>query len=75
MKAANTASDTRISAALGFSAAWAAYGAFLIPASFGIALAQTGSAAAALIAILFFYLTCISITWWYYARRNAPIPC
>ncbi len=22
-----------------------------------------------------FYATCIAMTWWYYARRNAPMPC
>ena len=24
---------------------------------------------------LVFYLICIAVTWWYYSRRNAPMPC
>ena len=28
-----------------------------------------------LLAFLFFYLTCIAVTWWHYSRRNAPMPC
>jgi MFS transporter, NNP family, nitrate/nitrite transporter len=69
------ASDQRALAVLGFSAALAAYGAFLIPAAFGISLAQAKGVEIALITILLFYLSCIAITWRYYASKNAPLPC
>ena len=36
---------------------------------------MTGSAAAALQVFIVFYLSCIAVTWWYYSRRNAPMPC
>ena len=25
--------------------------------------------------IIAFYLVCIGVTWWHYARKNAPMPC
>jgi NNP family nitrate/nitrite transporter-like MFS transporter len=36
---------------------------------------MTGSPDAALYCFIVFYFTCIAMTWWYYARRNAPMPC
>jgi MFS transporter, NNP family, nitrate/nitrite transporter len=62
-------------AVLGFSSAFAAYGAFFIPKSFGTSLALTGTPDAALYGFLVFYLSCIVLTWWYYARRQAEMPC
>ncbi|TJZ65214.1 NarK family nitrate/nitrite MFS transporter [Chitiniphilus eburneus] len=62
-------------AVLGFSAAIGAYGGFFIPKSFGSSLALTGSVDAALVCFIGFYLSCVLITWWHYARRNAPMPC
>ena len=62
-------------AVLGFSSAFAAYGAFFIPKSFGTSLALTGAPDAALYGFLVFYLSCIVLTWWYYARRQAEMPC
>ena len=35
----------------------------------------TGGPQGALYVFIFFYLTCIALTWWYYARKNAPMPC
>ena len=29
----------------------------------------------ALYAFIVFYLTCVALTWWFYSRRNAPMPC
>jgi len=29
----------------------------------------------ALYLFIVFYLSCIALTWWYYARRNAEMPC
>ncbi|THT98436.1 NarK family nitrate/nitrite MFS transporter [Lampropedia puyangensis] len=70
------AQATRESAAvLGFAGAIGAYGGFFIPRSFGTSLDATGSVNAALYCFIAFYLSCMVITWWYYARRNAPYPC
>jgi NNP family nitrate/nitrite transporter-like MFS transporter len=62
-------------AVLGFSAAIGAYGGFFIPKSYGTSIAMTGSPQAALWAFIVFYLTCIVITWWFYARKGAERPC
>jgi NNP family nitrate/nitrite transporter-like MFS transporter len=62
-------------AVLGFSAAMAAYGGFFIPKSYGTSIELTGGPEGALYLFIVFYLTCIAITWWYYARRNAEMPC
>jgi len=62
-------------AVLGFASAIGAYGGFFIPKSYGTAIALTGGPQAALQANIFFYLTCIAVTWWHYSRRNAPMPC
>ena len=60
---------------LGFSAAVGAYGGFFIPKSFGTSIAMTGGVDAALYAFIGFYLSCLLVNWWYYARRNADVPC
>jgi NNP family nitrate/nitrite transporter-like MFS transporter len=60
---------------LGFSSAMGAYGGFYIPMSYGISISMTGGAEAALYGFIVFYVTCIVMTWWYYSRRNAEMPC
>jgi NNP family nitrate/nitrite transporter-like MFS transporter len=60
---------------LGFTAAVGAYGGFFIPKSYGTSIELTGGPQGALYVFIFFYLTCIALTWWYYARKNAPMPC
>ena len=60
---------------LGFVAAIGAYGGFFIPKSYGTAIETTGGPQAALYVFIGFYLTCLAITWWYYSRRGAPMPC
>ncbi|MEJ7137987.1 NarK family nitrate/nitrite MFS transporter [Amphibiibacter pelophylacis] len=62
-------------AVLGFSGAIGAYGGFFIPKSFGTSIEMTGSPMGALLLFIGFYITCIAITGWFYARRNAPMPC
>lgn len=62
-------------AVLGFSSAVAAYGAFFIPKSYGTAISMTGTPNAALYCFIAFYLACIGITWWFYARKSAAMPC
>ncbi len=35
----------------------------------------TGSPAAALLAFIALYVSCLVVTWWWYARRDAEMPC
>ncbi|MGW2397326.1 NarK family nitrate/nitrite MFS transporter [Kitasatospora sp. NPDC001664] len=56
-------------AVTGFTAAIAAYGFFFIPAmfaNFAVTSAMWGFVA--------FYLSCLAVTWWYYARKGAEYP-
>ena len=46
-----------------------------IPKAFGSSINLTGSPESALYGFLAFYVTCIVVTWWFYSRRNAEIPC
>ncbi|CAM5790806.1 NarK family nitrate/nitrite MFS transporter [Castellaniella caeni] len=62
-------------AVLGFSAAIGAYGGFFIPKSFGTSFDLTGTPYAALASFIAFYAISVGITWWYYARRRAEVPC
>jgi NNP family nitrate/nitrite transporter-like MFS transporter len=62
-------------AVLGFSSAVGAYGGFFIPKSYGTSIALTGAPDAALYTFLAFYVTCIVMTWWYYSRKGAEMPC
>ncbi|MCE1193272.1 MAG: NarK family nitrate/nitrite MFS transporter [Acidovorax sp.] len=72
---ANKEGNTLGAATLGFTAAMAAYGGFFIPKSYGSSIALTGAPNAALWCFAAFYAVCIVVTWWYYARRNAEMPC
>lgn len=67
--------NTEAAATLGFTAAMAAYGGFFIPKSYGSSIALTGGPEAALYVFVAFYVMCIAVTWWHYARRRAPMPC
>jgi NNP family nitrate/nitrite transporter-like MFS transporter len=69
------AANKEAAAVLGFSSAIGAYGGFFIPKSYGTSIAMTGGPQAALITFIVFYVTCIAITWWYYSRKNAEMPC
>jgi NNP family nitrate/nitrite transporter-like MFS transporter len=62
-------------AVLGFISAVAAYGGFFIPKAYGTSFALTGAVSAALIGFVVFYVSCLVLTWWYYARRSASVPC
>ncbi|HEX9052675.1 MAG TPA: NarK family nitrate/nitrite MFS transporter [Anaeromyxobacter sp.] len=62
-------------AVIGFASAIAAYGAFLVPRAFGTSMRATGRPAAAIVGFVAVYLTCIAVTWWFYARRKAEMPC
>ncbi|MNJ81823.1 Nitrate/nitrite transporter NarK [compost metagenome] len=52
-----------------------AFGAFFIPKTFGSSMAMTGSPALAFYMFVGFYLSCIVVTWWWYARKGAEAPC
>jgi len=67
--------NTEGAATLGFSAAVGAYGGFFIPKSYGSSIALTGGPEAALHIFIGFYVLCLIVTWWYYARRNAEMSC
>ena len=58
--------------ALGWTAAVAAYGAFIIPQVFGEQL-KAGTPEYALYGFAIFYAVCIAINWWFYLRPNAYI--
>ncbi len=60
---------------LGFAGAIGAYGGFFVPRTFGSSIEATDSPQAALTAFIIFYLTCLALTWWYYFRQNAEVPC
>lgn len=60
---------------LGFTAAIAAYGAFLIPKIFGWSIEKTGSAGLALYILIGYYVISLFINWYYYSRKNAEIKC
>ncbi|MBE9610932.1 MFS transporter [Chitinilyticum piscinae] len=62
-------------AAGGFISAIGAYGGFFIPQSFGLSMKSTGGPEMALYGFLVFYVTCIIITWYFYARKHAALPC
>jgi len=67
--------NTEGAATLGFTAAMAAYGGFFIPKSYGSSISMTGGPELALYTFFVFYLLCIAVTWWHYARKSAPMPC
>jgi len=59
---------------LGWTSAVAAYGSFLIPKIFGGQI-QAGTPELALYGFAGYYVSCLAVNWWFYARRNAEIPC
>ncbi len=70
-RAALVTARLEAAAVLGFTSAIGACGGFLIPRSFGASIKATGSAEPALVGFLVFYVTCVALTWWFYARRAA----
>lgn len=59
---------------LGWSSAVSAYGAFIIPIVFADKI-KSGHAEQALYSFAFFYMLCLSLIWYYYARKNAEKSC
>jgi NNP family nitrate/nitrite transporter-like MFS transporter len=68
-------SNRESAAVLGFISAFAAYGGFFIPKAYGTSFQLTGGVNAAFTGFLVFYITCIIMTWWFFSRKNAPLPC
>jgi len=59
---------------LGWTSAVAAYGAFIIPKVFGSQI-QRGTPELALYGFAIYYISCLVVNWWFYARKNAEIHC
>jgi NNP family nitrate/nitrite transporter-like MFS transporter len=59
---------------LGWTSAIAAYGAYLIPNVFAAQI-KAGTPHYALYGFAVYYLSCLAVNWWFYARANAEIPC
>jgi NNP family nitrate/nitrite transporter-like MFS transporter len=59
---------------LGWTSAVAAYGAFIIPKVFGGQI-KAGTPEVALYGFAVYYVSCLAVNWWFYARKNAEIPC
>lgn len=56
---------------LGFTAAFAAYGSFLIPKLFGWSIKISGGYAPAFFIFIGFYVMSIAINWYYYQRKTS----
>ena len=68
-------SNRQAAAVLGFVSAVGAYGAFIIPKSYGTSIALTGGPQAALLAFAAFYVSCMALAWVQYAGPDAKIRC
>ena len=68
-------SERESAAIIAFTSAIAAYGAFFIPKAYGTSISITGGPEAALWAFGAFYTICVVITWMFYTRKGASVPC
>ncbi len=59
---------------LGWTSAVAAYGACIIPEVFGAQI-KAKTPENALYGFAIYYATCLVVNWWFYARKNAEVPC
>jgi NNP family nitrate/nitrite transporter-like MFS transporter len=66
---------TEAAAAMGLSAAVAAFGGFFIPMAYGASIELTGSPQGALFFFSLFYLSCVLVTWRWYSRKGAEVAC
>lgn len=60
---------------LGWTAAVAAYGPFLVSMLIGASIARTGSAATFFLGAIAFYVLATGINWWFYTRKGCEAPC
>ncbi|MDS4041442.1 MAG: MFS transporter [Candidatus Competibacter sp.] len=75
LEEASRLAATEAAATLGFSSAVAAFGGFFIPIAYGASIDLTGGYQAALVVFALFYVSCLSITWRWYAGKNVEAPC
>ncbi len=75
LEEASRLAATEAAATLGFSSAVAAFGGFFIPIAYGASIDLTGGYQAALVVFALFYLSCLFITWRWYAGKNVEAPC
>ena len=68
-------SERESAAIIAFTSAIAAYVAFFIPKAYGTSISITGAPHGALWCFLIFYALCVAITWIFYSRKKAPVPC
>jgi NNP family nitrate/nitrite transporter-like MFS transporter len=59
---------------LGWTSAVAAYGGFVVPSVFGSRI-EAGRPEAALYGFAAYYVSCLAVNWWFYARRGAGARC
>jgi NNP family nitrate/nitrite transporter-like MFS transporter len=60
---------------IGWTGAMAAYGPFAVSLMLGYSLSWFGTFNGFFYWAAFFYLVCIGINWWFYARKGAEKPC
>jgi MFS transporter, NNP family, nitrate/nitrite transporter len=60
---------------IGWTAAIAAYGPFVLAGILGSVIGATGSAAGFFWSLTVFFAFNTALNWWFYARRGAPFPC
>lgn len=60
---------------IGFTAAFAAYGSFLIPKLFGWSVNTTGTPVTAFYFFIGFYIIALILNWYYYQRKNPEVKC
>ncbi|MFZ1324565.1 MAG: MFS transporter [Candidatus Contendobacter sp.] len=75
LEEASRLAATEAAATLGFSSAVAAFGGFFIPIAYGASINLTGGYQAALMVFALFYLSCLWVTWRWYAGKNVEAPC
>ena len=59
---------------LGWTSAVGAFGSFLVPSIFSQQV-NAGHPEWAFYGFAIFYITCLGLNWYYYARKNAEVPC
>jgi NNP family nitrate/nitrite transporter-like MFS transporter len=60
---------------IGWTGAMAAYGPFAVSLMLGYSVAWFGTFNAFFYWAAFFFLVCVAINWWFYARKGAEKPC
>lgn len=71
----NVIASKEAASAIGFAGAIGAYGGFFIPKAFGTSITAFGGPAVAMYLFSAFYVSCLVVTWWFYSRKNAEMPC